>query len=123
MLRGTATLFPSVSTSVTLSKSQEMEGLAGVVNLHTYPVQDPASKEFSQLAAECRKTFLRDGIVTLPGFLTEEALAVTVEEVEKAKDAAWHTNTTHNIFLDSGDSSMPMDHIRNRCLHPKMSST
>jgi hypothetical protein len=96
--------------------------MEGVVELATYPVQDPASSQFAGLAGKCRAAFLRDGIVTLPGFLTAPALAAAVQEVEGVKAAAWHTNTKHNVFLDSGDPALPADHVRNRQLPTTVAS-
>ena len=66
--------------------------------------------------AKCRSSYLRDGIVTLPGFLLQSALDTTVLEVEKAKGESFFTDTKHNVFLDSGDSNLPEDHIRNKLL-------
>ena len=80
-------------------------------------------------------SFHRDGIVTLPNFLTEEAVSTVVrtpqldmirciiwshigilkvDEVEGAKVSAWFTDTKHNVFLDSGDDGFSQEHVRNR---------
>ena len=96
--------------------------LEGVVCLPRYPLEDPSSTQFLSLAQECRETFLRQGIVTLPGFLTEAALATTVREVEGAKSQAWFTDTSHNVFLDCGDPELPQDHVRNRQLATTVAS-
>lgn len=97
-------------------------GLEGLVNLSTYPVDDPSSSNFSKLVAQCREIFLRDGIVTLPNFLTEEAVATVVREVEGAKGSAWFTDTKHNVFLDSGDDHFSTEHVRNRQLPTTVAS-
>jgi len=100
----------------------ERLGLEGLVNLDTYPVEDPGSSDFSQLVARCRETFLSDGIVTLPNFLTEDAVSSVVKEVEGAKGSAWFTDTQHNVFLDSGDNDFPAEHVRNRQLPTTVAS-
>ena len=96
--------------------------LEGVVCLPRYPLEDPSSTQFLSLAQECRETFLRQGIVTLPGFLAQAALASTVREVEGAKSQAWFTDTRHNVFLDCGDPELPQDHVRNRQLATTVAS-
>ena len=48
----------------------------------------------------------------LPKFLTREALDISIQEVEDAKDEAWMTKSYHNIFMDKGDLSYHQDHIR-----------
>merc|ERR1712013_426927 len=107
--------FPTKNPSFLLkrNKSGRMD-LQGLVNISQYPVEDPTSSDFSKLVARCRETFVRDGIVTLPNFLTEEAVAAVVSEVEAAKGSAWFTDTEHNVFLDSGDDLFPQEHVRNR---------
>lgn len=97
-------------------------GLEGLVNLSKYPVEHPGSSEFTQLAAKCRKTFLRDGIVTLPKFLAEDAVSTVVKEVEATKGSAWFTDTKHNVFLDAGDDNFPAEHVRNRKLPTTVAS-
>ena len=71
--------------------------------------------------------------MTLPNFLTEEAVSTVVRthqldqmyhmihigilkvaEVEGAKVSAWFTDTKHNVFLDSGDDGFSQEHVRNR---------
>ena len=96
--------------------------LSGVVCLPRYPLQDPSSPQFQALAQGCRETFLRQGIVTLSGFLSEAALATSVREVEGAKSQAWFTDTSHNVFLDGGDPELPPEHVRNRQLATTVAS-
>jgi len=100
----------------------EGSGLEGLVNLSTYPVEEPSSSDFSQLVAQCRETFLRDGIVTLPNFLTGDAVSAVVKEVEGAKGSAWFTDTNHNVFLDAGDNDFSPEHVRNRQLPTTVAS-
>ena len=35
---------------------------------------------------------------------------------------AWKTDTSHNIYLDLGDSDFPSDHIRNKLLPTTVST-
>ena len=62
-----------------------------------HQVEDPSSSTFSDLVSQCRETFLRkvlkvltdveksfhrDGIVTLPNFLTEDAVSAVVRTLQ-----------------------------------------
>jgi len=101
---------------------EDLSSLDSVVNLSRYPVHDPTTEGFLCLVEESRKIFLKDGIVTLPGFFTEDAVVTSVQEVEGAKAAAWFTDASHNVFLDSGDPALPGEHIRNRELPTTVAS-
>ena len=102
--------------------STDLSSLLGIVDLDKYPIQDSPSEKYQQLLAETRETYQREGIVILPGFLSAEAIAVSVAEVVGARGEEWFTQSTHNVFLDSGDSHFPPDHIRNRQLPTSVAS-
>ena len=99
-----------------------MSSLLGIVDLEKYPIQDSQSGEYRKLLAETRTTYETEGIVILPNFLTAQAIAESVAEVVGARGEEWFTQSTHNVFLDSGDSDLPPEHIRNRQLPTSVAS-
>ena len=99
-----------------------MSSLLGIVDLEKYPIQDSQSGEYRKLLAETRTTYETEGIVILPNFLTAQAIAESVAEVVGARGEEWFTQSTHNVFLDSGDSHLPPEHIRNRQLPTSVAS-
>jgi len=107
---------------VTLRKMSCSENLVHVVNLAKYPVADVNTQQFRTLLKQTRETYEKHGIVTLPNFITQEAIEKTVAEVETAKGSEWFTKSTHNVFLDGGDDKFAVDHIRNRELPTSVAS-
>ena len=99
-----------------------MSNLRGIVNLEKYPIKDSQSGEYQKLLAEARTTYQTEGIVILPNFLTAQAIAESVAEVVGARGEEWFTQSTHNVFLDSGDSHLPPEHVRNRQLPTSVAS-
>jgi hypothetical protein len=48
----------------------------------------------------------------LPGFLTTEAIAQIVSEIDRIAPKAYPCNEFHNVFLEEDDISFPEDHPR-----------
>ena len=102
--------------------STETSSLQSIVDVERYPILDNQSEKYNQLLSLTRDKYQKDGIVILPGFLTQGAITESVAEVLKAKGEEWFTQSSHNVFLDSGDSKFPPDHIRNRQLPTSVAS-
>ena len=100
----------------------ENSSLLGIVDVEKYPILDHQSDKYDQLLSLTREKYQKDGIVVLPGFLTEDAITESVAEVLQAKGEEWFTQSSHNVFLDSGDSKFPPGHIRNRQLPTSVAS-
>ena len=96
--------------------------LDAIIDLSRYPINAPGSEALAELVEVTRTSYLRDGIVICPGFLTEEAVTRSVEEVMLSRGKEWLTNSTHNVFLDQGDPAFPVDHVRNRQLPTSVAS-
>ena len=103
-------------------RSRENSCLLGIVDVEKYPILENQSEKYEKLLALTREKYQKDGIVILPGFLTEDAIAESVAEVLRAKGEEWMTQSSHNVFLDSGDSKFPPEHIRNRQLPTSVAS-
>lgn len=102
--------------------SSDISSLLGIVDVEKYPIQDPESEKYQQLVTNTQKIYEQDGIAILPGFLTTEAISRSVAEVVRARGEEWFTRSSHNVFLDSGDSNFPPHHVRNRELPTSVAS-
>ena len=87
-----------------------MQSLNSIVDLDTYPIEDPGFGE------ECLKNLDTDGVLTLPGFLRQDAIEQLVQEAERQKNNAYFTSSTHNVYLTPTRSDLGSDHIFNRQL-------
>ena len=63
-----------------------MQSLNNIVDLDTYPIEDPAFGE------ECLKNLNTDGVLTLPGFLRQDAIEQLVEE-ELSRNHSEHSDS------------------------------
>ena len=86
--------------------------ISTIVDVGQYPITRPDTADYAAFLQRCRARYIDDGVVILPGFLTQEATKTSVAEVLGAKGEEWMTNSTHNVFLDQGDPAFPDDHIR-----------
>ena len=64
--------------------------------------------------ATCRQRLDETGVVTIPGFLRQQAITDLVAEAEAAAPEAFFTSTTHNVYLTPPDPSRAPDHVCNR---------
>ena len=96
--------------------------LDAIIDWSRYPINAPGSEALAELVEVTRTSYLKDGIVICPGFLTKEAVTRSVEEVMLSRGKEWLTNSTHNVFLDQGDTAFPVDHVRNRQLPTSVAS-
>ena len=82
--------------------------VARVIDLAACPLEDAG------FISDCREQLDRDGVVTIPGFLHEEAVAALVAEAEQGKEQAFFTSSTHNVYLTGPEPDRGMDHVFNR---------
>ena len=83
-----------------------------MVDTARYPLHAPHTAAYRALVAGVRARYLGDGVAVCPGFLTAEAVAASRREVAAAKGQEWRTDSSHNVFLDSGDPTLPAQHVR-----------
>lgn len=86
--------------------------VSSVVDTARYPLHAPHTAAYRALVAGVRARYLGDGVAVCPGFLTAEAVAASRREVAAAKGQEWRTDSSHNVFLDSGDPALPAEHVR-----------
>ena len=82
--------------------------LAGIIDLEACPLSD---QEFT---SSCRQTLADDGVLTLPRFLTTQAINILISEAKLYYADAFHTNTSHNVYLTEPIPDLGDDHILNR---------
>jgi len=97
-------------------------GLSGVVDLDQYPIHRPDSQLFQNILQASRKKYKEEGLVTLPGFLCPTAVHSSVSNITNRLGEVWHTDNTHNVFLDGGRPDLPASHVRNRQLPTQVAS-
>lgn len=89
-------------------------GLAGIVNLGRYPLQQPSAEDYRKLVSYAKQELATVGACVLEGFLTAEAVARTLVEVEPLEAGAFVCRQPHNVFLVPPDPAYDDAHPRNR---------
>ena len=79
-----------------------------IIDPQACPLDDPA------FIADCRRHLDEAGVVTIPGFLRQQAVADLVAEAESAAPEAFFTSSTHNVYLTPPDPALAADHVFNR---------
>lgn len=93
------------------------------MNFEKYPwLKDLESESAQSAILEARSNYLLYGVATFPDFITKEALDSAVKDVITKSPHAFQTDTTHNVYLSSPDSSYDPTHVRNRMLPTQVSS-
>jgi hypothetical protein len=83
-------------------------------NLARHPIEKRDSPPFDALVERCRNGLRSRGAYVLEGFVTLEAVAAIVEELEGVLDHAFYKPKTHNPYLAPDDASFAASHPRNR---------
>jgi len=79
-----------------------------VIDLSACPISD------DQFITACRGRLDRDGVLTIPGFLREDARRDLVAEAEAESPRAFFTSSTHNVYLTPPRPELGEDHVFNR---------
>ena len=86
-----------------------MDQLTSIIDFDTYPIRD---RQFQQ---DCADALVRDGVLTLPKFITPATIAALITEAEATQDQAYYTASTHNVYLSKRDNALGDDHVFKRC--------
>ena len=80
-----------------------------ILDLDRYPLDRPASPEFDQLVADCRRAMATSGMFNLEGILRPGAIARAVDEIEPLMRCRSFTHRRwHNVyFKDKVDGVAP----------------
>ncbi|MEX0338982.1 MAG: 2OG-Fe(II) oxygenase [Arenibacterium sp.] len=82
--------------------------LKKIVNLDSYPIQDPAFRR------DCKIEFDKDGVLVMPGFVLPQAIASIRNEGEANRDQVYGKAEQHTVYLSKPDPAFAEDHPRNR---------
>ncbi|OED35223.1 2OG-Fe(II) oxygenase [Chromatiales bacterium (ex Bugula neritina AB1)] len=82
-----------------------------IINLNRYPLDQPESAGWWSLINECRHRLASDGLFNLPGFICDNAIATTVEQLKPLllTDAYTHSRR-HNIYFKPSIEDLPASH-------------
>jgi len=82
-----------------------------VIDLETYPIDQPETADYADLVEDCRTTLQADGAFNLPGFLQETARAALVDTLTPLfRDAAFTHARSHNIYFKPAIEGLAPDH-------------
>ncbi|MGJ8528368.1 HalD/BesD family halogenase [Maritalea sp.] len=79
-----------------------------IVDLTAYPIDSAAFR------AQCRKTFNEQGILIMPQFVTQTAIATMYAEGCENQESVFASTKEHNVYLSAPDPKFAHDHPRNR---------
>ncbi|XP_031561153.1 uncharacterized protein LOC116297130 [Actinia tenebrosa] len=78
--------------------------LQGILNLQSYPLNNPNSTHYKDLIQRLRAELQANGIVLLPNFMTKTGIDSTLRSLQDKKIEPYRKEVTHNVYLE--------DHVR-----------
>jgi len=94
--------------------------LKEIIDTIKYPIHQKDSLQYEELLNKTRVLYQTNGLVTLPDFLLPAAVASAVQNINANMDKVFYTDDCHNMFIDPGDLSYDVDHVRNLRLHTQV---
>ena len=82
--------------------------LQKIVDIDTYPILD------CDFRGQCKTTLDQTGVLILPGFLSDNAIAAIYKEGKAGRDSAYFCKQKHNVYLTDSNPDYSPDHPRNR---------
>lgn len=79
-----------------------------IINLQDFPI---TNRDFQE---QSRQTVFKEGVLTMPNFLSSEALELIRQEGIEKRDKAFFKRNLHNVFLTPCDEQYTQDHAYNR---------
>ena len=87
------------------------EELKALLDLQTFPVDQPKAPGYAKLVARCRDELARDGLCNLEGFLHLDAAKAIASALEPEFDVnAFRHARRHNIYFRKSVPGLPPDH-------------
>jgi len=82
-----------------------------LVDLETYPIDQPGSPAYAALVAECRARLAVDGMFELPGFMRPEMVKKAAADVGPAMASeSFRHARSHNIYFRDSVEGLAPDH-------------
>ncbi len=97
--------------------------MGSIVNLTTYPLDQPNSSEYLDFLQTAHDTFHREGLLVVLRFLFQNIAAEIAEELlfERNQSSMCAVNVHHNIYQrDEYDHFYPATHPRNALMHTQL---
>ena len=82
--------------------------LSDIIDFSACPVSNPL------FVRQCSARLASDGVLTLPGFLRDDAIDMLVAEAEASKQDAYLTASSHNVYLSEPRPDFDASHVFNR---------
>eukprot|EP00938_MAST-03A_sp_MAST-3A-sp1_P004082 g4082.t1 len=109
----------SVRWKSTLDSDNECVG----VNLSTYPIHRPGSKEYDDLIEKSREDLRKTGCATFENFWNDEVVERATNHVAEHASTAFETDNEHNAYQLSGhDENYADTHPRNVFMRTRVAS-
>ncbi len=87
-----------------------------LVDLDRYPIGDLAVPAARRLVEECARALGDVGALSLPDFLTSDALAALAAEAAAVAPKAYEIAETHTVYFEPADAAFPAPHPRSRLI-------
>lgn len=82
-----------------------------IIDLSKYPLDRPGAPSFADLVARCRAALAAEGMFTLDGFMTPEAVAAALEPLgPKFETESFLHKRQHNIYFRDHVDGLAPDH-------------
>jgi hypothetical protein len=82
-----------------------------LIDLKTYPLDQPGSPAYAALVARCKADLAQDGMFDLAGFLRPAAVTEAVADLTpRAETEAFRHSRQHNIYFRKEIPGLPEDH-------------
>ena len=89
-----------------------------LINTDQYPLQkaEIGHSDYKKCVSDLRSKLVHEGVATCPNFLSDMVIKTAVSDIEKVSDKAFKTDTSHNIYLDSGDPDFSSTGLENSAI-------
>ena len=88
-----------------------MTELADIIDLATYPLDQPQSDAYRNLINDCKADLDRDGMFNLTGFMKPAAIDIVLDEaIPKLRSQAFTHQREHNIYFKKHIPDLPDNH-------------
>jgi hypothetical protein len=81
-----------------------------VLDLERYPLDRPASAEYSALVDSCKRDMAASGLFNLHGFVRPAAVEQAARDMQSRGDAAFTHERRHNVYFEDAVAGLPPDH-------------
>jgi len=103
----------SNKTNITKPPADNVDA-SSMIDLTKYPISDLSAQHSRAFADQCRDQYVQTGLCMLPGFIVPAALDALATEASGFSEKAYFCKSSHNAYLNDGDSSADNNDASNR---------